>query len=372
MGKIHLDVFTSVLPASIYCAVFGYNTCEFRNKTVSKLYKIYCFLIFVCVIVASIVVSVTKLCTIEVNIISVLFLVSHSAFIVVLSYYSIVFLTAENVYKNILNNLNYADKCLDLMGVKVPHLKYHVTCYLYVISAMCIRLYMTHLFLDNLASARTQLEVLIEFRSLYETYLRIMLFYLLVGFELYLNCILYAITQRLAILRDAILSFRCRRRNIISAWCEVAMLRPSVDSHMLLLTYNSLCQSYHNTKHLFNNFVRLWLLQSILLPSLFFLSNTPEINGIINFIIFITSTIGIQMFPLWIIVCITHEIRNVGNLIYNMYYDCRFSQIETAVKAWTLRSLSTEVRFDCGYFTVDTSLCSLVFNFTTLFVLAMM
>lgn len=374
-GNMELSVHSTLLPVSVFCTVFGFSTFQFKNKTMRTLKFNYCFIIIVFTFTSTTVSLVTKVSNMEINYVSVTFLVSDSVTILILTYYRVKFNMSRNFTKNILNHLQYVDDCLNSIGVKVNHMKDCVTFWMYFNLTLTIRLTLTYILLLNVAQSSAQGEVSSQFKSIPIATEKVLLYFSVIALETYFVVTLYILKQRLMIFREAFLRFSYLRNVAWSdAHNDICRRLNVAEKHQifntLYLIYASLLETYYHIKELYKYLICLELLILTIFPSIHIAFNSMfnyMLDVKLVYILHVIFTFGIQTLPFLLVILVTFEIRNIKGAILNVYYQNSFNQNKTKINNWLRLSVNMDVNFDWKYFAVDYTIFSFAINYFTLF-----
>ena len=134
---------------------------------------------------------------------------------VILSYYRIKYIVEGDNIRSVLNNLDYVDKTLRSIGVKIPYAKDHITCAVVSILSMSVRLLSSYIFMRPIKPTSLLTKVTLEFETFSNKLAKSSLFYSVIVLEFYVTLILYVIRQRLTLLCLAIFSYNYLRS---TAW----------------------------------------------------------------------------------------------------------------------------------------------------------
>lgn len=161
-------MYSTVMPVSVLCAVFGFSTHDVGYKYI-HFQQIFCFIITVFMFILSTMIATS----------------------VTLTYYRLKFVLEENTTRGILSNLDFTDKCLKSIGVKVNATKYCIICYTYISiilsSVVCIR----YLLRDRLSFVNRQQELTSVYVETLYFYYGIILWFSSLAIRIYLFVILY-------------------------------------------------------------------------------------------------------------------------------------------------------------------------------------
>ena len=125
------DVRNTMVFASIFCTVSGFSTYDLKCNTWDKVKRFYCACIAFALFVFPVIHIVMRLCDLTVNYVSVISLLLDCAVTVTLTYYRVKFIVYKRSVRNILNNLNYINKRLNALGIRVSHKKDFIVCSVY-------------------------------------------------------------------------------------------------------------------------------------------------------------------------------------------------------------------------------------------------
>lgn len=369
-----LSLRTTLFPISVYCTVFGFSTLHFDNKSMRELHRIYCFTITVLLFLYTTTVLLNKLYNMEANFVSVLFFIADTASIFAVTYYRFTFILSENVLGNILNNLDYVDKCLDKIGVKVCHAKDLLVCWAGFTLILLYRTGITYIFVRSVQYPNTHHEFALEFASFFNNSVKYLLTYSVFGLQSYLLVTLFILKRRLVIFRRTITSFNYFRNTAWSATSDRSCRRVSISNKPMLLNtlytmYGSLNKVYYDMEELCKYYFCLKLLIFSTVSSVF-IAFTPIFNQNIYFFLFLLRAWGFPMLSIGLPILVTLEISNIKKTIFNIYYHNNISNVNTKIIKWVRLSTNTEETFDCGYFVVDYAVFSYAFNLSILFLFA--
>lgn len=122
-----------MLPLSICCVVFGFCTSELKKTKLKIIVRAYCWLLTVICFASWAVFTVIKLTEMKYSFTSVTYLFLDTVRIIMLTYYRVKFLVRDDVISDVFKRIDYADKCLERIGIKVPHKRNQIECVAYSI-----------------------------------------------------------------------------------------------------------------------------------------------------------------------------------------------------------------------------------------------
>lgn len=363
-------MYNTILPVSIFCTVFGLATVERDNAVIRKLQEYYCFTLAM-LMIAFCASSLIRQDDMEITVNNVLFLFTGIGVAFTLVCYMFKFILRGNVNRCVLKNLDYAGKCLDSIAIKVSsHVEDFLTCYVTVILIMTIRMVISYPHLFNGNTVRTHNNNIFLIESIFGTLIKIILGFSIMSLEMYIFIILYFLKIRLNTLHQTILTFVYRRN---TAWVVCSRINCTENCLLFRKLYSIYCslnKAYYNAKGFYITFFRLQLISFICSHSLFLVITFNQQENI-YFILMIINTIISKAVPLWLLTGIKSELNNIQISVLKMYNENRLQVIETTLNKWIIRSIHTDVIFDCGYFVLDVSLFSFVFDFIVFFLFAM-
>lgn len=374
---MRLSVRSALLPVSIYCSVFGFSIFRFANKIMQKLQKIYFFIITVFIFLFNATMLLIKLYKMEVNFVSIMYLVADVATTATLTNYRFKFVLSENILSSVVDNLDYVDKCLDRIGVKVCHIKENVLCWMGFSLTLLFRIMISQVFLINFQHSGVQKEISTEHASVVGKAEKLLLNYSCSAIEFYFLVTLYAVMRRLTVFRHTVLRFNCLRNVAWSASVDHTCRRINISEKRMLFNtlrtiYGALSNAYYNTKEFHINFLRLILLKLLLFPSLYLVINPVSNGSALFYFCYILRVWIFDTLPLLLAIQVTHEIRNVQTALINIYYDNCIDSVNNKIDNWIRRAANTDATFHCGYFTVDYKFLPMMVNYFSLFVFALL
>lgn len=374
---MRLSVRSALLPVSIYGAVFGFSIFRFDNRIMQKLQKIYFFIITVFTFLFKATVLLIKLYNMEVNFVSIIYLVADVASTATLANYSFKFVLSENILSSVVDNLDYVDKCFDRIGVKVCHVKENVLCWMGFSLMLLFRIMISQVFLINIQHSGVQNEISTEHASVVGRAQKLLLNYSCSAIEFYFVLTLYAVMRRLTVFRHTVLRFNRLRNVAWSASVDHTCRRISISEKRMLFNtlrtiYGSLSNAYYNTKEFHIIFLRLILLKLLFFPSLYLIINPVSNCSALFYFCYILRIWIFDTLPLLLAIQVTHEICNVQTALINIYYDNCIDSVNNKIDKWMRLAANTDATFDCGYFTVDYNLLPIVVNYFSLFVFALL
>lgn len=301
------NVYSLILPLSACCTVLGLSTADF-----GKLQHIYCITFAVSMFILRTVSIVIRLCTMEVTFVNVMLLITGILTTVTMVHYSIKFVFTGNVTRAIIIILDNVERSLESVGVKVPHTKDHITCYVTIILTVSCRLILTQLLFSNKKSAYIQK----GFKSANYSTFRISVSFIqwisVTSLEFYVYVSLYAFQRRLSTFHSTIMSFNYLRN---TAWSASSTRRVNIAEERqlcrkLYLIYCSLTDVYLSTKQFYGNFVRFQLISFIIVPSLHLLYTLSQ-NDHYSLILLLLDALLTQALPLWLCATIKSKLDKI-------------------------------------------------------------
>ena len=124
----------------------------------------------------------------------------------VMSYYRLKYLIGRNVVTDILDNINYVDKCLESVGIQVAHTRNLIVCVLYTvvnILALIVLLYWSLVRTDMLKTFQLVKETI----SCYSIVVDSFSYYLMLLFLMHFVFLVYTIGGRMRLVHHAIAKF---------------------------------------------------------------------------------------------------------------------------------------------------------------------
>ena len=148
--------------------LLGYTTADFASK-LWLLVNLYCFLVTVILFIIWASSFAIKLYYEPLNYVSEMFLVTDIASGVTTTYYRFKYIVEGDAFKNVLCNLGDIDKRLKSVGVDVPYVKDHITCAVFTILTVIVRVLDTYIFLHTvLTPLHVRNDMTTEFNSIYK------------------------------------------------------------------------------------------------------------------------------------------------------------------------------------------------------------
>lgn len=310
------------MPVSVLCTVFGFFTLDSGSKNIHKFQRIYCLIIVLLLFILDTTNFCLKLFYVRVKFVSFIILISDAVTSVILTYYRVKFILEENITNNILNSLDYVDKCLNSVGVKVSPMKDSTIYYAYITITLSNAFYISYLFQRNVLSGNGEPQLTNVYTNTFSFYAVAISGSSYLASQLYLNVILYILHRKLMVFRYIIDDSNLLKNAAWSACSNVACRRRSItEQHQLFntyfLTYTALTEAYYNIKKFYVNVFRLYLLILIFTTSIYLTYSTFQTNHI-HLVFFIINMLGLQTIPLQLSVRITSEFHNIQRLIYNI------------------------------------------------------
>lgn len=363
------SVYSTLLPVSIFCTVFGFFTADFANKIVRTSQRVYCSAVTVLAFVLGATGLFVRLSTVQVDNVSFMFLVGYPLVLLIITYYRIKCGCDENAVSNILNDLNYADKCFQSIGVNAVRTRDYIIYFAYLLLTTINGFIILCMFMRNVApSTNINRKLIAQFDSGFLIYEHLFLSYSYTAIIDYHYAILYNIKIRVNVLLQTV-----AKPTTLSACSAGEFTR--IEQHQfcnkLHSIFYSLMDAYHSTTDFFNEIFHLHIFLIIFSQSLYILYSTSQTSHF--HLIFNTVNMLVkQILPLCLPNCIVSEFYNIRRSINNIQEENIGSSVHTALKKINYRFIFSEITYEYGgYFTVDMSLICFIFDFVTLIVFAM-
>lgn len=389
-----LNVYSSLAPLNVLCAVFGYSVCSFRLTEMKKVLHAYCWVSSILCFVLLLFYLSVKVCFLQKK-----FTYLHAGDIVcmvmglsVMSRYQFKFIACKNTNRNILDNINHFDRCLESIGIKVPHAGNLIICIMSITVIGCAN--MSFIFMDiftvisgtTLDSGSETVVISGLDKQIEGVCFIILIIFAGYGFPiLYMNfySVIFIIQQRVSLFRKALLKFdELSDRNV--AWSDrVSISVVGGVERDNFLTETKYFYKQINTMHycLFDAFktagdfyttlIFMWACILILSYSEVFIADAiakkylPAVSFLLLIILHDIS---------FICFCsrITSELRNINSTVIAFYYKTTLTNLRADIKNWIYRCGHEDKKLNCGYFDLDFSIISLLFNLIFLLVLTVL
>lgn len=371
-----LTVFSLILPVSVCCEVLGFSTFRFEHKTLTQVKYTYCCVITALFLILCTPLIVMRFCNVQATYVSIILLLLDTVTTVIMTTYRVKFVKYENVGRNILDSLDCVDKRLAAIGITVPHMKDHITCYAHFAFVIMSRVY----FIIKRNRGEKVVPYLqygsaTQLMSAYSVSVSLTLIWsgtMLLSYVLYL---LYIIQRRLTLVHYAIRRLT-KSTHINTAWSvdgRVFGCLPFAQQRVvseLHLVYYTICRAYSNVIQFYKVYFNLNVSIVIFMCTVYLLS-TVIMGDAVSFLLYITFVTLHQLSPSLLCASITRQFQSIHSLLNRLYHVSRFDCLKTETKTWILQSVHKEITFDCGYFTMDFTLYDLVFQYVSLFILSM-
>ena len=366
----------ALLPASIFCTVFGFSALEFRDRdTFNNVINAYCILVAALHLTFCTVSTVVKVIQTPATFANVLFVIMDAASVATLTYYRAKLLAAKDVAKDVFAKIDVINERYRSLGVAtVYNTKEQLHCYGYMCVVVCIRLVQLYTFFDGEKFKSLRQDLSSEFQSVPGVAVKLTLSFSVNVLHIYVVSIIYIIKQRVLPFQAAVLSFSSvESRNQV--WTVRRKINASDRRKYIKLcrvVYDLIFSVYSDVKYCYKHYMCFAFLLIVTTTTFDVLMNTSVRNPFV----FMTTLVDIAVYfvlPVWLVGSITSRLRNIHAMVHNVYYENPFNQGETLppVQEWILQCAHDETDFDCAYFTVDPSICGAVINSVSLFVFAL-
>lgn len=373
-------------PLTICCSLLGFYTSDVRGKFVKRIVVIYCWLITVLFLTSRAVLLLIQLSTMRYSFIHVTYELAQILHVAMLTYYRIKFIARKNVISDIYRNIDCASVSIESVGVKVAHKREKLECAIY--TALIIAVHLMHLlFIIPNEKRNHSFDILNTVYSNSYHLVKCLLSYSRRILLAQIVFMLYVIKNRLALFENAILkSENCFERNI--AWASAVSIAVvhSPSGTTPFTETEHYCKEFHKIskciddafwkiKTFYAHFLCLHVLLSILGTSvtLYFSVITKDCQYFVHFTLWNTL---LYIMPVAVCMNIQCKFEIIQNLMNKLHW-LSFRRIKPSISntntiTWLLRTIHMDRKFDCRYFNVDVNVLSMLVNFVTLLIFAML
>ena len=194
----------------------------------------------------------------QINYVSVMFLITDVATIAVTTFYRFKFLSVRNVVKNFFKNLNYVDEYLNSVGFEVDYIKDFIVCSVFTIITAVHQVVMTYFALHNMISEHQDSNIASEFASILNLSAKVVLFISFATLELYVIVCLFILKLRITRLRNTVRNLIVDTNSVRSACCTriYVAYREGAGVYLKLnLIYNAVLKTAWATEGFYNFFL---------------------------------------------------------------------------------------------------------------------
>lgn len=375
----------TMLPLSVCCVIFGFYTVDVKKTKFRRITTAYCVLVTILVFTSWTAFTVIKLQTMQYCFFNVTFLLMEIVQITMITYYSVKYIVCDNVVSEIFQNIDYADMCLERLGVKVPHKKDQVECAVYTVvtNLMCI-------IFAYLATGKREVQVRVdmvgELYAVYNFVTKFSVGYSSVMLLSQFTFLLYIVKQRIGLLRCAVQRSKkyfdrkiAWSRHVSISVLDVSIRVTSATERRNCFIeiqkiddciYNALC----SIRNFYNHYYMLCVIFFILATTCGLLFSAIIGNTLQFAYVAVWHTLLLTT-PVALCMNIQRDFQAIQTIINKFYWSNKLSRLDLNtrhMKHWMLQCLHKELKFDCGYFILDRQLLSIVFNFVSLLLFAML
>lgn len=302
-----------------------------------------------------------------------------------LTYYRVRCMTSQQLLRNILNNINCADKFLARSGIKVPHWRNLMECTVFTMIVVVFYTVITYL-LAMKANHSKIYKQLNELHSFANVAAKSASFYAVMMFLVHFTFVIHIIKQRLDLVRHAVLKIR-PLRDRRQAWDSCVRLmtegisttrHPVSDTQTytknIQLVYGCIYEAFCDVKLFYGNFFILNLLVFVLWTSITLLFSVigSDFVYIMSYILF---TVLLEIVPVFICEYIETKFQYIQFLLTSYHCTTEMKCFDPEVKSlkkWIYQCSHMDRKYECGYFEIDFNLVSLLINFVSLFIFSML
>lgn len=375
------NVFVTFTPLSLFNTVFGFYADNTTQKRHDLTTTAYCGLLTVLSLTIYYDIIVTRFCNLVYNfVVSFVYVLLDIVLITMLTLYRLKYVACREAASDILQNIDYADKCLTRIGVKIPHKKNLLLCALYaavmfvinVINTLCVlQVFNSKEWFGAVNEPRSLCIVVSKLISLYSgTFLFAKVTFLL-----------YLVKQRMSLIRCALLRDKHlrERRNAwkVPGFCQPSfrglksLRKKNVYYKNLHTIFNCIYSSFEGANEFYVDFflchVFLFIFTIALDVYIFVLYRRCW-----YILLFHLFTVLHSLSPMFLCMSITYDFNVTRGLLncfhwqnnINTLHNRCIGSIRESVHEWTFET----VYFDCNYFHLDLKLIELIVDFETLLI----
>lgn len=375
----------TMLLQSVCCLVLGFFPPEMRESKFKNAMSGYCGLVTVLFATCWTVFTAIKLTRMQYNFVGVLFLAEDMVRITMITYYRVKHAVGENLISEVYKNIDYADKCLERVGIQVSHTRELRECTVHLVGN-------TLMFVLFVFIATTRVEVMYEIISEMYCVLNVLvkfaiIYSILVSLSQF-TYLLYVMKKRLSLLCDAIQKSDSRLERRRAAWCDnlaltvVEIPRRKRSLNETLSYWNEirnietcLRDAYLLIKNFYNAF-KVFVVLIYLLGTSFVLLQCTLQRDSLHFVFILISFTLLQATPVVLCEYIAGEFQTIQDLMDDVYWSGKFNIFKSNVR-WhkkhkrLFRCIFRQQKFDCGFFEIDKELLIVLWDFLLLFLFSM-
>lgn len=353
----------TMLPLSICCCLFGFYSFDVKDKSVEYPVIAYCLSLVALYFVTWSLNAITQLHQQPFDFHTVLYQGLDLVYMIMIVHYCVKYITGKRVLRDVYNNMNRSENCLQRIGVKVSRWRdtfESVTCGVAIVSMLII--------FSNDATQRPEIQRAFYLFSGRYTACNILASWargystnaLLVHFVI----MLCRIKRRLGFLSDALRKTEERR----TAWSG-GVTATDTDTEILLV-YKCLCDAYSGVRQFFLGFCRLNVLSFVFMFPMFITYSVRHDSDVLRY--FPMVLILLQLVPVALCVYIRRDFHTVQTAIVKLHWSNDDAKRFKRVKKLLSYCVHQDGKIDCGYFEMNADLLTIMFDFVMLFLFAML
>lgn len=288
-----------------------------------------------------------------------------------LIYYRVKYLKNPNAFSDILENINYVDKRLESTGIRIYNKRIQNVFTTYSIGNISVHLTVMYLIYSKTRNTELIYNTIREFVSLYNIILKTFSYFSILFFVMHISFTMYTIGDRMRLVRCAIQQFKeigLRQ----SAWdCESGFsaaigfrnLKIKQDNYLKQANtlHKCLCNVFYTANRLYKHFIYTSLIISVIGSSISIMILATRMNGL-NFFLLLDHFVQFNIIPMYFSMFMANELQGIKCAVCNLYYRSDSKSLNNKKKSFYFHCLHVDNRFDCGYFKVEWTLLSVVFN----------
>lgn len=371
--RMDKSIQSSMLPLAIFSAISGLYTLDIKTSRLRHTVTAYCCLLTVLFVTYFISFTIFAAPYSLNTFGGVTHVLEELVRTIFSTYYGVKFIVHADVTSDVLEGINYADKCLQRIGVKASHSREQILCALYTLLNIIITLLRSCFVIIKWTERRAK----IYSKLLSVCHVTCNLIISNFAERLVAQCVylLYTLKQRLTRLRRAVEVVTARR----TAWTgsnatlsEADATRNDDENFAEIMKINKcLFETYESIKKFYKVYFILIVLYYVLMTSvrLFFCIENTQSS---YFYYFLGWRMLLLVASVFLCVNTHYEFQAVQNLVKKFYWSNKLKRFDTCLVDTIEWSISRSQTFDCGYFDVDLNLLVTMNDFLMILLFTML
>lgn len=368
-------VYRSFLPVTVLCAVLGLATVNYQRPVLSKLFTAYCWLWAVFLCAAFLFTAFVSVYVIEFTCIGVIVSVGGVMYMFVLFYYCMKYILDDE--GDTLDNINFLDKKLESLGIKVPHRRNKIESLMLPIAYVLLNIIMSYKHSKYMV-LRTAKETINLIGSTCFVVTGSVTYFYSAVLNIRIFILAYFLRQRLNLIRKALLNYDKPK----IAWSDDRVVLRVISGNTRLnedLNYfQTLILLYRcsfDTSQRFGSFYACFININVFITCLMYpvhLLFTIIEREDFTYAPTVILTLFVSQLRFIACISVSNELNRIHSLIYRVCYKQSRGNISKKTSYWLHKCGHYDTRFDCGFLYVDIAMFSIILDYIVLFLFAML